>query len=730
MIVNQVSSGDVIKSSNITQSTDLRFKATGKAFRAVIDTIYKDKVGSIVRELSANALDAHKMKGNLDRPFVIHMPSVYESYFSIRDYGCSMSHDQIINTYSVLFESSKDTANDQVGGFGLGGKNFLSYQDSGTIVAYLNGSKRSYILMYDEHDMPKIHLVHEESTTEEDGLYVEIAVKSSDHHLFKKAVSTQLRWLKVKPLFKNVSSDEVLIKDITVNDQYGDFYTFSRSYLDSNFYIVQGEFGYPLNLNELEQHIKDKSSLEFFSAMGSGVLNFPIGDIHVTLSREDIQYDRHTIASIEKFVEKHAKMIGKGVVEELDKLPTLWDKLVLLNTDYQKKSIAKLLNYDIKDDHAKILKNNGTHYSLDLDNLITKQNSPYYLAEFKKNKKKFFGNRGAVFTPSTYMTVFVRDIGNKATSKLRWWYASKSVTHSVYIFEHREGYTAITDKTIKELEQQLGGCKVIRLSTLEDAPKNSKANNKSPVVYSYSAVKNIPLDTFTKWIKIYDEEDIEKGYYLTFERYPIPDIDASVDKDVIRHFITQKLDKSKDVIYLIKKTKMDLFKDNPNFISLEDKIKEYIKEINEKYEASSLAKRYSKALAVQNITQKILQDCNLDNMMPFTKRRLGKEHQYFGTLMRANVISEKYVDKAAKKIAKLSQVEQFIINNIVISSINNDDLTKGFPSVKDIITRYPHVKWIGSGYWSHNVKDKEIMDYIHFIDKVLDLTKKDSIDKI
>ena len=46
----------------------------GKAFRVLSDTLYQNKIGSIVRELSCNAHDAHVMVGKQDVPFVLHLP--------------------------------------------------------------------------------------------------------------------------------------------------------------------------------------------------------------------------------------------------------------------------------------------------------------------------------------------------------------------------------------------------------------------------------------------------------------------------------------------------------------------------------------------------------------------------------------------------------------------------------------------------------------------------------
>ena len=74
-----------------------------KAFRVLSDTLYQNKIGSIVREISCNALDGHIANGNRDVPFTIHMPDAFEPWFSVRDYGIGLSPDAMAEVFTKYF---------------------------------------------------------------------------------------------------------------------------------------------------------------------------------------------------------------------------------------------------------------------------------------------------------------------------------------------------------------------------------------------------------------------------------------------------------------------------------------------------------------------------------------------------------------------------------------------------------------------------------------------------
>jgi HSP90 family molecular chaperone len=64
-------------------------------------SLYSDKIAAPIRELSANAVDAHYMAGNQRRPFEIHLPTYAEPSFTIRDYGTGMPREHLETLYTT-----------------------------------------------------------------------------------------------------------------------------------------------------------------------------------------------------------------------------------------------------------------------------------------------------------------------------------------------------------------------------------------------------------------------------------------------------------------------------------------------------------------------------------------------------------------------------------------------------------------------------------------------------
>ena len=109
-----------VVSNTLKNTTQYSIKASAKAFKILSDGLYSDKIAAPIRELSTNAYDAHVAKGNTNTPFDVHLPSVAEPWFAIRDYGIGMSKHELQTTYTTYFDSNKTHSNDFVGCMGLG----------------------------------------------------------------------------------------------------------------------------------------------------------------------------------------------------------------------------------------------------------------------------------------------------------------------------------------------------------------------------------------------------------------------------------------------------------------------------------------------------------------------------------------------------------------------------------------------------------------------------------
>lgn len=112
--------------------SSFKMKRSAKAFSILSSGIYANKIRAIIRELSCNAYDSHVEAGKKDVPFEVHLPTHFEPYFYVRDYGTGLTHQQVFDVYTTYFESTKTDSNDYIGALGLGSKSPFSYTENFT----------------------------------------------------------------------------------------------------------------------------------------------------------------------------------------------------------------------------------------------------------------------------------------------------------------------------------------------------------------------------------------------------------------------------------------------------------------------------------------------------------------------------------------------------------------------------------------------------------------------
>lgn len=268
--------------------------ANAKMFRQLISGIYSDKAYAIARELFGNYWDAHVLAGNTEKPCEVHVPTVLEPYYALRDFGISMTHELIETTYTSLGDSTKDDPNSDVsdtlvGKFGLGSKSPFAYVDSFQLTCFLDGEVRHYDCFLGE-DGPEAVLMHVEETDEPNGVLVQFPVDPSDIPDFERALRRAWEALNVDPIF----TGKQLTKVERTIVRKGTNWRLQNSTQSGHAEARQGTVLYPLNAEaviNIPNHLKPLCSASF-------VFDFPIGQLDITTSREALSYDQQTSANI------------------------------------------------------------------------------------------------------------------------------------------------------------------------------------------------------------------------------------------------------------------------------------------------------------------------------------------------------------------------------------------------------------------------------------------------
>lgn len=323
-----------VKSQGIEQKAAFTIEASSKAFVILSNTLYSDKIGAVVRELSTNASDAHKESGQEDLPFEVHLPTYSNPMFYIRDYGYGLSHEDCMSLYTTYFRSTKTDSNDYNGCFGLGSKSPFAYTDSFNVESIHNGMKRIYVATMDASG-PQFNLLNEEETDQKSGLKVIVPVKGEDINRFETAAARIYTHFKVKP-----NSNRPIRYSQHTKVLYGNNWEINNS--GNPNYVVMGQVGYIINESEFYDN---KDVYKFLSRISGLVINVEIGDVEMTPSREQLSYNQKTKQCIIDNIIKIAEECTEKFEAEINQCESIF-----LARKYYSKSdfILKPNMFDVK----------------------------------------------------------------------------------------------------------------------------------------------------------------------------------------------------------------------------------------------------------------------------------------------------------------------------------------------------------------------------------------------
>lgn len=306
-----------------TQETaQFKIAPNGKAFRVLIDSIYANKIRAIIRELCTNAYDAHVEAGCADRPFDLALPTLFYPEFRVRDYGVSMSHEDIMGLYSTIFESTKDQDNVAVGKFGLGSKTPFAYTDTFTVTAFKDGVKRLYTAYLRPDGVPEITLMLTENTAEERGLEVSFPVDSDDTAYFALEACELMEGFEVKPNdVNNTGAWEKLLSEDNAPILEGKRWKIrngNRNLLYKGLTVRQGCVLYPVDASSISGLSERAANL----CRADIVIDVPMGEVEVTASRDALSYDEYTQANLRARIEHVTNEVFAALGKEIHEQPT------------------------------------------------------------------------------------------------------------------------------------------------------------------------------------------------------------------------------------------------------------------------------------------------------------------------------------------------------------------------------------------------------------------------
>lgn len=355
--------------------SSFQMAATSEAFKVLSDGLYPNKIKAVLRELGTNGTDGTVQKyrnlhpdavidntliSNL-RPFQVHLPTRFNPYFHLRDYGVGLGYsvvphngqtadisnvlftgskaecdkfitemepeevkarnigviDDVITMYATYFYSNKCQSNDYTGCLGLGSKSPFAYTDSFSVTVWQSGIKRVYNAVI-SNGYPTIVSVDEPTVSNEpSGMMVKFATKISDIGAFRNEAEKLYPYFVLKP--EIIGNTEVVIKPLEYAIKGEGWGVRERDHSGPR--AIMGSIAYPIEVS----HLRDSSDNAARILRCDIDIYFDIGSLQITPSRESLSYEKTTNVNIQSKCDLIIKDMVKNVDASFVNCKTMWE---------------------------------------------------------------------------------------------------------------------------------------------------------------------------------------------------------------------------------------------------------------------------------------------------------------------------------------------------------------------------------------------------------------------
>lgn len=321
-----------VESTSGTKKMRLSEHAQSMVFQLFTKNVYSNPIGTVVREITSNCFDSH-VEAGVDTPVVIklsHDSQTDTHYVSFIDYGVGMSPDRVENVYGVYFESTKRKTNNEIGGFGIGGKTPLAYKrstgegegeyDNSFFVITNHDGTKYYYNVYEGAESPEWSLFHKENTDERNGTEIRVPVLQRDIRKFAEEIGRQLYY------FENIVFEGWEEYENYVENDYQIVRGKNFLHRGTKFeamHVCLGRVYYPINFDVL--------GLREYDYRIPVAINVPIGKIGVTVSREQLDYSETTVTFLKKKIEEVMSELKTMLSKQYEDIITLEDYFQVKN---------------------------------------------------------------------------------------------------------------------------------------------------------------------------------------------------------------------------------------------------------------------------------------------------------------------------------------------------------------------------------------------------------------
>lgn len=507
---------------NQGETSKFKIAASAKAFKILSSGLYKNKIRAIVRELTCNVVDAHKLIDTKE-PFTIKAPTALDPRFVIRDFGPGLDDESIVNLYSTYFASTKAESNDFIGALGLGSKSPFSYTDTFTVVSYNGGMVRGYTAMLDNGE-PSLRKTFEEEMTAEDknGIEITVPVKIPDISRWVSEIQYVLRTFTEWPhVVKGCQAPNYFPSEADKPT----WFSVSSPYEQSGIYALYGNIVYPLKevpgLNRSWMQVNNNVVM----------IRFPLGELDIAASREELSLDETTIKNIINRVDSISKVEMKETIDELNAITNERELLRKLNS-FSGVAVNTILGtgevitgtewQDLREKYSpqKELAEFGSVYPISIDTRMGKIKKPghYYHGRNGVSLDSLFS-----WTQS-YVNILIDDKPSKRVKAIRALsYEGKHTSQNIVVYREDSDDDMAAFEIVKNLmgDDKINLYRVSELDVLiKKLPESSEPKEKRPAsnnVHTYTLGKDGYYDVTHSRMTSEELKDLD-GYVMIRRR--------------------------------------------------------------------------------------------------------------------------------------------------------------------------------------------------------------------
>jgi hypothetical protein len=307
------------------QRKQFQIAASQEAFRILSDGLYSRKIDAVIRELSTNALDSHIVCGK-EEPFEVHLPSMSEPWFSVKDYGTGLSHEDVMELYSTYFGTNKAEDISTTGCLGLGSKSPLAKVRSFSVISRYGGVERHYIVALNEDRIPEVnYLPEQDSATTVTGMEIKLAVSASDIYEYINRASAIYRYFPehCRPRVLNCANYSISTSKAMIEGNGWRIYKES-----GNPIAIQGNVAYPI----VASHIKGIETRHEHILSCNVEIDFPNGSLSFTPSREHLSYNKMTTDALLQRLDEIVEEVNERIAKRFENCRSLWEARTLASS--------------------------------------------------------------------------------------------------------------------------------------------------------------------------------------------------------------------------------------------------------------------------------------------------------------------------------------------------------------------------------------------------------------